>query len=100
MRPGSALRYGSSLTTAPFTPRHLRSRPSDAAVTPLPSDETTPPVMNTYRVRDSIRRYLPRPLPRVQNDTAPGYGTRATPRAGAPEPSSSRIAPATIQLPR
>src|SRR5690349_15112967 len=45
--------YGSSLTTPTFRPRAFSRRPRDAAVMPLPSDETTPPVMNTYRVRPS-----------------------------------------------
>src|SRR5690242_13154386 len=31
-------------------PRSTRSRPSDAAAMPLPSEETTPPVMKMYRV--------------------------------------------------
>src|SRR3990172_2857775 len=31
-------------------PRAFRSRPSDAAVMPLPRDETTPPVTKTYFV--------------------------------------------------
>src|SRR5258706_15883730 len=99
MVPGSTLMYGSSFTTATFMPRHFRSLPNDAAVTPLPSDDTTPPVMNTYRVRDSIRRYLPRGLPRVQDGIGPGYGIRAITLAGAPEASWMRAAPATIQAP-
>src|SRR5436190_5725203 len=40
--------YGSNFCSETLRPRALRSRPSDAAVIPLPSDETTPPVTNTY----------------------------------------------------
>src|SRR4030095_1807711 len=46
--PGSTFRYGSNFWTCTFNPRALRSRPSEAAVMPFPSDETTPPVTNTY----------------------------------------------------
>ena len=37
--------YGSSFWTPTFSPCALSKVPSDAAVMPLPSDETTPPVM-------------------------------------------------------
>src|ERR1700722_1009956 len=33
-------------------PRDCSSAPSDAAAIPLPREETTPPVMKTYRVMD------------------------------------------------
>ena len=46
--PGSTLRYGSNFCTCTLSPRAFSSRPSDAAVMPLPSDETTPPVTKTY----------------------------------------------------
>ena len=42
--------YGSNFCTWTFSPRAFSSRPSDAAVIPLPSDETTPPVTKTYFV--------------------------------------------------
>src|SRR5262245_30884477 len=42
--PGSTFRYGSNFWTCTLRPRALSSRPSDAAVMPLPSDDTTPPV--------------------------------------------------------
>src|SRR5439155_15115743 len=48
--PGSTFRYGSNLTTWTLKPRALSSRPSEAAVMPFPSDETTPPVTKTYFV--------------------------------------------------
>src|SRR5713226_3489175 len=48
--PGSTLRYGSNFCTCTFSPRALSRRPSEAAVIPLPSEETTPPVTKTYLV--------------------------------------------------
>src|SRR3954462_706087 len=45
--PGSTLMYGSKFCIWTFSPRALRSRPSELAVMPLPSDETTPPVTKT-----------------------------------------------------
>jgi hypothetical protein len=48
--PGSTLMYGSNFWTWTFSPRALSSRPSEAAVIPLPRDETTPPVTKTYFV--------------------------------------------------
>ena len=47
-RPGSTLMYGSNFCICTFSPRALSSRPSEVAVMPLPSDETTPPVTKTY----------------------------------------------------
>ena len=52
--PGSTLMYGSNFCTCTRRPRALSSRPSEAAVMPLPSDETTPPVTNTYFVGRSL----------------------------------------------
>src|SRR3954451_22977108 len=48
--PGSTFRYGSNFWTSTFRPRAFSSRPSEAAVIHLPSDETTPPVTKTYFV--------------------------------------------------
>src|SRR6266511_1309367 len=50
MVPGSTLIYGSSFCTATLRPRSLRSNPVAAAVTPFPTEETTPPVKNIYFV--------------------------------------------------
>src|ERR1700683_2386000 len=44
MVPGSTLMYGSSLHIVTRRPRHLRSRPSEEAVRPFPSELETPPV--------------------------------------------------------
>src|SRR5581483_8774684 len=48
--PGSTLMYGSNFWTCTFRPRAFSRRPSEAAVIPLPRDETTPPVTKTYLV--------------------------------------------------
>src|SRR5260370_2239132 len=48
MVPGSTLRYGSSFWSETLRWRAFRMFPSDAAVIPLPSEETTPPVTKTY----------------------------------------------------
>src|SRR5690554_3515232 len=42
--------YGSSFNIETFMPRLFKSRPIEAAVIPLPRDETTPPVMKIYLV--------------------------------------------------
>src|SRR5438876_8797276 len=52
--------YGSSLRTATEMPRLLSSRPSEATVMPLPTDETTPPLtkmyLDTFRPPESWHR--------------------------------------------
>src|SRR5437868_8301655 len=50
MVPGSTLRYGTNLSIGARSPRWTSNRPSDAAAIPLPREETTPPVTNTYFV--------------------------------------------------
>jgi hypothetical protein len=42
--------YGSSLIMLIVSPRASRIAPRQAEVMPLPSEETTPPVMKTYDV--------------------------------------------------
>src|SRR5215467_6535523 len=44
MVPGSTLMYGSILSIVTLRPRLSSSAPMDAAASPLPSEETTPPV--------------------------------------------------------
>src|SRR3954454_13441644 len=92
--PGSTLMYGSNFCTETFRPRAFKSRPSDAAVIPLPSDETTPPVTNTYLVIGSQpppgvdlaqdRRALDQraqraPLPQCHEGREPGDQAPAAP---------------------
>ncbi len=48
MVPGSTLMYGSSFIMATFRPRASSSMPRLAESTPLPMEDTTPPVVNTY----------------------------------------------------
>src|SRR5438067_13804814 len=48
MVPGSTLRYGSSFWRETARPRAFRMFPIEAAVMPLPSELTTPPVTKTY----------------------------------------------------
>src|SRR5687767_13857861 len=48
MVPGSTLMYGSSLMLVTRMPRDSRIAARDAAAIPLPREETTPPVTNTY----------------------------------------------------
>ncbi len=53
--PGSTLRYGSNFWMRTVSPRSSSSAPSDAAVRPLPSDETTPPVTKMYFIELAYR---------------------------------------------
>src|SRR5438093_13162983 len=46
MVPGSTFRYGSNFSRLTVKPRLSRRHPMDADASPLPSDETTPPVTN------------------------------------------------------
>src|SRR5580658_4756232 len=48
MVPGSTFKYGSNFCSVTRNPRLSRRHPMEAAAMPLPSDETTPPVTNTY----------------------------------------------------
>src|SRR5882724_6456479 len=69
MVPGSTLRYGSSFCRVTEKPRASSRRPIDAAASPLPSDETTPPVMKMYLVGtllSSSGADAQRPFHRVQ----------------------------------
>src|SRR5579859_1623995 len=76
MVPGSTLIYGSSFWMVTLMPRSLSSRPIAAAVTPLPTELTTPPVIKMNFVISSLlvqRRgvQLNAPtLPHTQPETA------------------------------
>src|ERR1700730_8895273 len=69
MVPGSTLRYGSSFCMPTCRPRALRIVPIEAAVIPLPREETTPPVTNTNLATGSLprgfRQSTSHPSPRV-----------------------------------
>src|SRR5580692_6579045 len=48
MVPGSTFRYGSHFWMVILKPRLSRRQPMEEAATPLPREETTPPVTNIY----------------------------------------------------
>src|ERR1700691_797324 len=48
MVPGSTFRYGSHFWRVTLSPRLSSRQPIEAAATPLPSEETTPPVTKIY----------------------------------------------------
>src|ERR1700689_3804853 len=48
MVPGSTFRYGSHFWRVTLRPRLSRRHPMEAAATPFPSEETTPPVTKMY----------------------------------------------------
>ena len=76
--------YGSSLIIVTRRPRHLSSRPSEDAVSPLPREEETPPVTKTYLLtlstswRTTLTLVHLRGAPR-----GPWRRLRAIPRHGA-----------------
>src|SRR5438093_13379399 len=55
MVPGSTLRYGSSFWRETVKRRAFRMFPIEAAVMPLPREETTPPVTKTYFDIDDLQ---------------------------------------------
>src|SRR5580698_2323209 len=48
MVPGSTFRYGSNFIRLMRSPRASSRHPMEAAASPLPSDDTTPPVTKMY----------------------------------------------------
>src|SRR5689334_5121438 len=60
--PGSTFRYGSHFCRVTLKPRLSRRQPMEEAATPLPSEETTPPVTNIYfgaiRVVRRVQRFV------------------------------------------
>src|SRR2546423_3465520 len=48
MVPGSTLRYGSNFIRLTLRPRLSSRQPMEAAASPFPNDETTPPVTKMY----------------------------------------------------
>src|SRR5271165_3635883 len=48
MVPGSTFRYGSHFCRVTLKPRLSRRQPIEEAATPLPREETTPPVTKIY----------------------------------------------------
>src|ERR671934_1256556 len=48
MVPGSTFRYGSNFMRLTFKPRLSSRQPTEAAASPLPKEDTTPPVTKMY----------------------------------------------------
>src|SRR5262249_1279637 len=86
--PGSTLMYGSNFWTWILSPRALRSAPSDAAVMPFPSDETTPPATKTY----FTGRAVTCGLPERDAEGSGGRSKRPVPLAPCWSPRTSRVA--------
>src|SRR5262245_1208647 len=101
MVPGSTLMYGSNFCSDTFSPRAFSRRPSEAAVMPLPSDETTPPVTNTYLT--CLLTYAPA-FPRVTGPGTASYASTGTARIGAvasdPRPDHQGISPTRAAVAR
>src|ERR671935_1360573 len=92
--PGSTLMYGSNFWTWTLRPRAFSRRPSDAAVMPLPRDETTPPVTKTYfggRAATSVPPGASRSLLRCEEQARQGRRERSCLKGtGATEDAASR----------
>src|SRR6185437_12160647 len=58
MVPGSTFRYGSNFIRLTLIPRASSRQPMDAAASPLPSEDTTPPVTKMYFADISASAYL------------------------------------------
>src|SRR5262245_6519340 len=65
MVPASTLMYGSIFWSVTRKPRASRSEPMDAEASPLPSDDTTPPVTKMYFVGTSPLLLGPEPMSNI-----------------------------------
>src|SRR6201747_117959 len=72
--PGSTLRYGSSFCMVTRRPRDCNSCPSEEAVSPLPSEEATPPVTNRCLVGDDAANLTPVGSVSVRREHPPLHG--------------------------
>src|SRR5215467_6912707 len=63
--PGSTFRYGSHFWRVTLKPRLSRRQPIEEAATPLPSEETTPPVTNIYFGAIRVARPATRAVPDI-----------------------------------
>src|SRR5215213_4015856 len=92
--PGSTLRYGSSFCIVTRSPRCLSRLPNDDAVSPLPSEEATPPVTNRCLViwfLDSAAAKVHSRRVGVRREDSPVHGLLAYPaRAGSGPPTPLR----------
>src|ERR1700752_2148034 len=104
MVPASTLMYGSSFWSVTRKPRASSSEPMEADASPLPSDDTTPPVTKMYFVGTSS--LLPWPSASVEHTRFPRLGPRPLRRAGghaghrAPPPPPDHAGPRARPLPR
>src|ERR1044071_6666598 len=87
MVPGSTLMYGSNFISVTEKPRDSRMAPTEAAATPLPREDTTPPVMKMYLVAMLAASY-----PIEINPAAPGWQRKRKKIHGLPRP------PGTLQV--
>src|ERR1700687_6229498 len=84
MVPGSTFRYGSHFCRVTVKPRLSRRHPIEEAATPLPSEETTPPVTKIYfgaiRATGGSRRFVcpPAGVTYTQLCSQPGKVSNAT----------------------
>src|ERR1700726_1777989 len=83
MVPGSTFTYGSNFIKVTVKPRASRIAPTDAAATPLPREDTTPPVMKMYLVAmvNSPQVSLSSPRPPLPATARPDLGARTWRRA-------------------
>src|SRR5881409_3142070 len=65
--PGSTLMYGSSLRKLILNPRASSSEPIEALASPLPNEESTPPVTKMYFIRIASRAATVTVLARPRN---------------------------------
>src|SRR5713226_2527022 len=94
MVPGSTLRYGSSFWSETLRWRAFRMFPSDAAVIPLPSEETTPPVTKTYfDIGDLQGGFSNLTGSEPFSNTRPSHIGGLPPRGAGPGRASSRRTP-------
>src|SRR5439155_22441356 len=70
--PGSTLMYGSSLRKLILNPRDSSSEPIEALASPLPNEESTPPVTKMYFIRIASRAATVTVLARPRNRPASG----------------------------
>src|SRR5215813_3917608 len=102
MVPAATLMYGSILSSVTRKPRASSNEPMEAAASPLPRDETTPPVtkMNFDVTEDLLLSTAPassRQRPRARR-RASARARRASDHAGVPGPVR-RAAPAALPPP-
>src|SRR5215831_2803981 len=80
MVPGSTFRYGSHFCRVTLKPRLSRRQPMEEAATPLPSEETTPPVTNIYFGAIRVARA----------STTPAWTVHTSQACGLPQAVGSR----------